>query len=96
MPLSQPHGARSPASSTALSDTASNADLGTANDQPVNMGALKLIASDIKDTLAAAIADLKLNLQTLCMRMDDLEETTHAMMLRSTRHLTLPPHILFS
>lgn len=76
MPISQPHGARSPASSTALSDTASNADLGTANDQPVNMGALKLIASDIKDTLAAAIADLKLNLQTLCMRMDDLEETT--------------------
>lgn len=46
------------------------------NDQPVNLGALRTIASDIKDTLAAAIADLKLNIQSMGIRMDKMEELT--------------------
>lgn len=49
--------------------------------RPLNMSDLKSVAADIKESFAAAITDLRRDIQSMNMRIDDLEDTT-------TRHDT--------
>lgn len=60
------------------------------NPQPpsLNINDLRAIAADIKDTLSAAIAELRMDIHTLNDRVLEVEKTTakHAMVLRKATH----------
>lgn len=79
---------KAPASSRAYSGTARSSSLSpsgrhqahsplpnTAADQPLNRD-LRSVAEDIKATLATAIPDLRMDLHSMTMHMDEIEETT--------------------
>lgn len=84
------HNAHSSGLNPSHSDRTPMSETNLANDQPVNLGALRSVASDIKDTLAAAIADLKQNFQSMGLRMDDLENTAsrHEVDIHHNRKIT--------
>lgn len=65
-----------PSSSLQGSLQAQHPEASSLSNQIVNIDALRDVASDIKDTFTAAIADLKMNLQAMCTRMDAIEEST--------------------
>lgn len=70
------HEAVAPTHSFSLSLSNRKSNEGSPAAHPLNMTDLKSIAAEKKDNMAAAITDLRRDLQLMAMQMDDLDDTT--------------------